>query len=85
MEKRLITAIALSILIIVAFQYVAGKPPSSQNAPALKEAMAPKEVEIVSVAEPKNLPEEKETEAILQHLEKQNDLILQILNKLESK
>ncbi len=32
-----------------------------------------------------NVKSEKETEAILQHLEKQNDLILQILNKLESK
>lgn len=32
-----------------------------------------------------NVKSEKETEAILQHLEKQNELILQILNKLEAK
>ena len=64
MEKRLISAIALSILIIVAFQYFAGKPPSPPNVPAPKEAVAQKGVEIVPVAEPKNLAEEKETEAI---------------------
>jgi uncharacterized membrane protein len=32
-----------------------------------------------------NVKSEKETEAILQHLEQQNELILKILNKLESK
>jgi len=64
MEKRLITAIALSILIIVAFQYLAVKPAPPAAGTAVKETTAPKAVEILPVAEPQNLPEEKELEAV---------------------
>ncbi|MFA5143192.1 MAG: membrane protein insertase YidC [Candidatus Omnitrophota bacterium] len=63
MEKRLIAAIALSILIIVSFQYFAGKPVAKESIPAPKETIAQKEVEVTPITEPQNLPEEKELEA----------------------
>ena len=64
MEKKLITAIALSILIIVAFQYLVAKPAPPTTALAPKETVTAKGVEILPVAEPQNLPEEKELEVI---------------------
>ena len=62
MEKKLITAIALSILIIVAFQYFVAKPVPPTGALAPKEVITQKGVEIQPVPEPQNLPEEKELE-----------------------
>ncbi len=64
MEKKLITAIALSILIIVTFQYFVAKPISPTTIPAPKEVATQKGAEILPVAEPKNLPEEKELEVV---------------------
>ncbi|MFA6320259.1 MAG: membrane protein insertase YidC [Candidatus Omnitrophota bacterium] len=65
MEKKLITAIALSILIIVTFQYFSPKPTPPPAVQVQGEAGAiKKEIEVIPVAEPKNLPEEKETEVV---------------------
>jgi YidC/Oxa1 family membrane protein insertase len=64
MEKKLITAIALSILIIVAFQYFLVKPVPPAPVTAPKGTVPQKGVEILPVAESQNLPAEKETEAI---------------------
>ena len=64
MEKRLITAIALSILIVVAFQYLAVKPNPAANVPIPKATTVAKPAEILPVAEPQNIPEEKEIEAL---------------------
>lgn len=64
MEKKLITAIALSILVVVAFQYFAVRPVPSGNEAATKDAIAQKTAEIMpTVNEPQNLPEETEYEA----------------------
>ncbi|MDD5436187.1 MAG: membrane protein insertase YidC [Candidatus Omnitrophica bacterium] len=64
MEKRLIIAIALSILLILSFQYFVAKPVPPTGAPISQEAVLQKEVAVVPVAEPESLPEEKELEAI---------------------
>jgi len=66
MEKRLITAIALSILLIVAFQYFAVKPPppSSQLVGQKEVAGTTPPAAITPAVEVQNLPEEKELEAV---------------------
>ncbi|MDD5427888.1 MAG: membrane protein insertase YidC [Candidatus Omnitrophica bacterium] len=64
MEKKLIIAIALSILVIVSFQYFMPKPIPTAVAPATQETAANKPIEIIPPVEPKNLPEEKTTEAL---------------------
>ncbi len=64
MEKKLITAIALSIMIVVAFQYFAVRPVPPGNMAASKNAIEQKTAEALPpVSEPQNLPEEKEFEA----------------------
>jgi YidC/Oxa1 family membrane protein insertase len=65
MEKKLIIAIVLSILVIVSFQYLAPKPISPSGTPPQAEtAIVKKGIEVLPVAESKALPEEKETEAV---------------------
>lgn len=67
MEKRLIIAIALSILIIVGFQYFTVKPTRPSSAPLTgqaAQASSAKAPEIVPIAEPAKLPDEKELEAL---------------------
>jgi len=62
MEKRVIIAIALSILIIVGFQYFVVKPAPPTAMPAQKEMAAPAAAESPLYAPPANLPEEKTQE-----------------------
>jgi YidC/Oxa1 family membrane protein insertase len=62
MEKRLLTAIALSIFIMVAFQYFVVKPTPRVNVETQKESVAAKALEVTPVVEQPELPEEKETQ-----------------------
>ena len=64
MEKRLISALALSVLVILAFQYFTVKPPAPLSAPMESAQVAPQQAKEASLDAPKeSLPmvEEKET------------------------
>ncbi len=64
MEKKLIIAVALSILVIVGFQYFVAKPAPKTVIPEQTVLSEPKKVAIVPVEEPRELPDERETEAV---------------------
>jgi len=67
MEKRLISALALSILIIVAFQHFTAKPTPPPSAPVESAQTAPQEPKEAYLAVPKeSIPTVEETESVVE-------------------
>lgn len=67
MEKRLISALAISVLVILAFQYFTVKPPAPTAVPAAGEVAASKPAQGVAIVAPKpDIPTVDEKETIVE-------------------